>query len=122
MKRHLLGSEKSASREPTESWSTDAPAFKLVVDILGGPKVLKWKLRSPLDAHELLLRGLPGAALTYLVNSLVLLHDPVSLEKAVGISFRTFQRRKADPPKLLSPEQSGRAWKFAARLGKATPG
>ncbi len=107
-------------REATESRSTDAPAFKLVVDILGGPKVLKWKLRSPLDAHELLLRGLPGAALTYLVNSLVLLHDPVSLEKAVGISLRTFQRRKANPTKLLSLEQSGRAWKFAEILAKAT--
>ena len=107
-------------REATESRSANAPAFKLVMDILGGPKVLKWKLRGPLDAHELLLRGLPGAALTYLVDSLVLLHDPVSLEKAVGISLRTFQRRKADPAKLLSLEQSGRAWKFAEILAKAT--
>ena len=46
-------------RKAPESRSADAPAFKLVVDILGGPKVLKWKLRGPLDAHELLLRGLP---------------------------------------------------------------
>ena len=107
-------------REATESRSADAPVFTLVVDILGGPKVLKWKLRGPLDAHELLLRGLPGAALTYLVDSLVLLHDPVSLEKAIGISLWTFQRRKADPTKRLSPEQSGRAWKFAEILARAT--
>jgi len=104
-------------REATESRAADAPAFKLLVDILGGPKVLKWKLRDP---HELLVRGLPGAALTYLVDSLVLLRDPVSLEKAVGVSLRTLQRRKADPTKLLSPEQSGRAWKFAEILAKAT--
>ena len=95
-------------REATGLRSADAPSFKLVVDILGGPKVLKWKLGGPLDAHELLLRGLPGAALTYLVDSLVLLRDPVSLEKAVGISLRTFQRRKINPTKLLSPEKSGR--------------
>jgi putative toxin-antitoxin system antitoxin component (TIGR02293 family) len=107
-------------REAMESRSTDAPTFKLVVDILGGPKVLKWKLKGPLDAHELLLRGLPGAALSYLVDSLVLLHDPVSLEKAIGISLRTFQRRKADPSKRLSLEQSGRAWKFAEILARAT--
>jgi putative toxin-antitoxin system antitoxin component (TIGR02293 family) len=107
-------------KKATASRSANAPDFMLVVDILGGPKVLKWKLRGPLDAHELLLRGLPGAALTYLVDGLVLLHDPVSLEKAVGISLRTFQRRKADPSKLLSPEQSGRAWKFAEILAKAT--
>jgi hypothetical protein len=77
-------------RKAPESRSADAPAFKLVVDILGGPKVLKWKLRGLLDAHELLLRGLPGAAVTYLVDSLVLLHDSVSLEKAVGVSLTHF--------------------------------
>ena len=102
------------------SRSTDAPTIERVIEILGGPKVLKWRLRGPLDAHELLLRGLPGAALTHLVDSLVLLHDPVSLEKAVGISLRTFQRRKADPGKLLSQEQSSRTWKFAEILAKAT--
>jgi putative toxin-antitoxin system antitoxin component (TIGR02293 family) len=107
-------------REATESRPADAPVFKLVVDILGGPKVLSWKLKGPLDAHELLLRGLPGAALTYLVDSLVLLRDPGSLEKAVGISLRTFQRRKADPTRLLSQEQSGRAWRFAEILARAT--
>jgi len=100
--------------------SVDAPAFKPVVDILGGGKVLKCRLESPLDAHELLLRGLPGAALTHLVDSLVLLHDPVSLEKAVGVSLRTLQRRKANPAALLSREQSGRTWKFAEILAKAT--
>jgi putative toxin-antitoxin system antitoxin component (TIGR02293 family) len=98
----------------------DAPVFERVADILGGPKVLKWTLRSPLDAHELLLRGLPGAALTHLVTSLVLLHDPVSLGKAVGISLRTLQRRKAEPGRLLNPEQSSRTWKFAEILAKAT--
>jgi putative toxin-antitoxin system antitoxin component (TIGR02293 family) len=58
--------------------------------------------------------------LTHLVDNLVLLHDPVLLEKAVGISWRTFQRRKANPARLLSGEQSGRTWKFAEILAKAT--
>jgi putative toxin-antitoxin system antitoxin component (TIGR02293 family) len=43
-----------------------------------------------------------------------------SLEKAVGISLRTYQRRKDALDKPLSPEQSGRAWKFAEILGRAT--
>ena len=93
--------------------------LKPVVDLLGGAEVLKWQLVSPLDAHELLLRGIPGAALTHLVDSLALLHDPVSLEKAVGISLRTFQRRKARPAELLSQEQSSRTWKFAEIVAKA---
>src|SRR6266481_4276922 len=99
--------------EATVSRSAEAPAFELVADLLGGSKLLKWQLKGPLDAHDMLLRGLPGAALSYLVDSLVLLHDPLSLEKAVGISLRTLQRRRANPAQLLSREQSGRTWKFA---------
>jgi putative toxin-antitoxin system antitoxin component (TIGR02293 family) len=43
-----------------------------------------------------------------------------ALEKAVGISLRTYQRRKDAPDRKLSPAQSGRAWKFAEILGRAT--
>jgi putative toxin-antitoxin system antitoxin component (TIGR02293 family) len=91
-----------------------------VADILGGSRVLKTKLRSPLDAHELLLRGLPGAALTHLVEHLALLRDPAVLEMTCGISLRTFQRRKIHPARRLSLEQSGRTWKFAEILARAT--
>ncbi len=34
--------------------------------------------------------------------------------------MRTFQRRKDTPEKRLSPEQSGRTWKFAEILARAT--
>ena len=105
--------------EAGRAWP-DAPAFKAVADILGGATVLKCRLSSPFDAHELLLRGIPSAALTHLVDGLVLRHEPASLGKAIGISIRTFQRRKANPTKRLSREQSGRAWKFAEILAKAT--
>ena len=110
----------SGAAEASGSRSVEAANLKPVVDILGGRKVLKKTLRDPLDAHELLLRGLPAAALTHLVDSLAHLRDPGSLEKAVGISLRTFQRRKADPTQPLSREQSGRIWKFAEILAKAT--
>jgi putative toxin-antitoxin system antitoxin component (TIGR02293 family) len=36
------------------------------------------------------------------------------------MSVRTFQRRKGAPAKLLSQEQSGRTWKFAEILARAT--
>jgi putative toxin-antitoxin system antitoxin component (TIGR02293 family) len=42
------------------------------------------------------------------------------LENAVGMSLRTFQRKKDMPAKLLSQEQSGRTWKFAEILARAT--
>ena len=86
---------------------------------LGGRRVLKHTLSGPLDAHEMLLAGLPGEALTYLERSLKFL-DAAAFEKAIGMSVRTVQRRKADPSQALNTEQSNRTWKFAEILAKAS--
>ncbi|MFC3204780.1 type II RES/Xre toxin-antitoxin system antitoxin [Aquamicrobium soli] len=91
-----------------------------VAELLGGARVLSRRVTSTLDAHELLLHGLPGSALDHLVGRLVFIHKTESLEKAVGMSLRTYQRRKDTPSKPLSQEQSGRTWKFAEILAKAT--
>lgn len=88
--------------------------------LLGGSRVLARRLTNALDAHELLLQGLPASALDHLVGNLVFIGKNESLEKAVGMSLRTWQRRKDTPSKPLSQEQSGRAWKFAEILSKAT--
>ncbi|MVT64836.1 DUF2384 domain-containing protein [Bradyrhizobium pachyrhizi] len=90
-----------------------------VVDLFGGPRILSRRITSTLDAHELLLNGLPGSALTHFVSHLLFIQTD-SLEKALGMSFRTFRRHKDAPDKPLSQEQSGRAWKFAEILAKAT--
>jgi putative toxin-antitoxin system antitoxin component (TIGR02293 family) len=94
--------------------------FRRVADLLGGDRILSRSPNGPMEAHELLVEGLPGEALTYLVGNLTVLQKTASLEKAVGMSLRTFQRRKDAPTKPLSPEQSGRTWKFAEILAKAT--
>jgi putative toxin-antitoxin system antitoxin component (TIGR02293 family) len=99
---------------------TGAGELQRVIDLLGGSRVLRRTPRSRLDAHEMLLRGLPGGALTHLVNSLTVIERSASLEKAVGMSLRTYQRRRDAPTKPLTPDQSGRAWKFAEILAKAT--
>ncbi len=101
------------------SQTLDSP-FQQVTDLLGGSRVLHHHLESQLDAHEMLLEGLPGTALKHLVDTLSILQTPGTLEKAIGMSIRTFQRRKDAPLKKLSQEQSGRAWKFAEILAKAT--
>ena len=100
------------------------PAQKLelqrIVSLLGGDRLLAHSVGNPFDVHEMLLQGLPGKALTHLVDSVVVLRKPASLEKAVGISLRTLQRRKDAPMKPLSQEQSSRTWKFADVLARAT--
>jgi putative toxin-antitoxin system antitoxin component (TIGR02293 family) len=99
---------------------TDDAERQLAAEILGGEAVLHRSLKGPLDVHEMILEGLPGRGLKALIENLVSLDRTTSLEKAVGISLRTFQRVKEAPERPLSPEQSGRTWKFAEILARAT--
>ena len=105
-----------ALAEPAEE---DAE-IERTVKLLGGKKTLRRSVGSQLEAHDLIRKGLPAPALTHLVASVSILKTPHhGLEKAIGISVRTYQRRQEHPDKRLSPEQSGRAWKFAEVLGRA---
>ncbi len=98
----------------------EPPELQRIAALLGGKPILRHRLWSPLDVHDLLLSGLPGSALGHLLDGLVSLPRNTVLEKALGMSLRTFQRHNDAPAKPLSHEQSGRIWKFAAILAKAT--
>ncbi len=99
---------------------TGSAELRDLAELLGGERVLRRPLRTRLDAHELLMEGLPGKALAHLVGSLGRIHKDVAFERAVGMSLRTFQRRQEAPSKPLNQEQSGRTWKFAEILARAT--
>lgn len=107
----------AADRGLAEAPSSD---FQKVEGLLGGSSVLSRQVTNALDAHELLLSGLPAAALNHLLGQLVFIDKPALLDKAVGMSLRTLQRCKVAPSRLLSQEQSGRVWKFTWILAKAT--
>jgi putative toxin-antitoxin system antitoxin component (TIGR02293 family) len=109
-----------AARASRKTPPSEPTAIERVMDLLGGTRVIRRKLRHSLDIHEALRQGLPAAALTHLIDNVALLHDHALLELAVGMSLRTFQRFKLAPTRPLSAEQSGRAWKFAEILAKAT--
>jgi len=74
---------------------------------------------SQLEIHDLCAAGLPGAALEHLVATVGILQNPAVFETALGMSIRTYQRRREEPEKPLSPEQSGRVWRFAEILVQA---
>ena len=76
-------------------------------------------IKSELEAHELLHRGLPRAALIKLVDNLHVIQVDEASE-ALGMSVRTLQRHKNTPVAHLDAQQSGRTWKFAEILAKAT--
>jgi putative toxin-antitoxin system antitoxin component (TIGR02293 family) len=91
-----------------------------VASLLGAPSTLRKVPQSPLEAHEMLLNGLPSRALSHLVQNLVFLRWDDSFARAIGMSHRTYQRHATVSTKPLSPEQSGRTWKLAEILAKAT--
>jgi putative toxin-antitoxin system antitoxin component (TIGR02293 family) len=89
--------------------------------LLGGTDTIPTPVRNRMDAHDLLLAGLPSSALLHLTQEVAFLSTGSVLDKAIGISVRTLQRRKNDATDtVLSVEQSNRTWKFAEILGRAT--
>jgi putative toxin-antitoxin system antitoxin component (TIGR02293 family) len=86
--------------------------------LLGGSAVLKRPLRDSFDVHEAIKAGLPGIALQAFVAALQVL-TPLDIEKVLGMSLRTLQRKKGATDKTLSPEQAGRTWQFAEILAQA---
>lgn len=104
-------SAKSATEAQVEIERTAA--------LLGGRSVLGRRVRTQIDAHDILVEGLPGRALTTFIASFVVFPE-IELEKALGMSLRTVQRVKASPTKVLDPDQSARTWKLASILAKAT--
>lgn len=95
------------------------PARARAADLLGGDSVLLHATATPLDAHDLVQRGIPAGALDHLLDNLVLLEREQLLDGALGMSLRTLQRLKDTPAKPLSREQSDRAWKFAEVFARA---
>jgi uncharacterized protein (DUF2384 family) len=67
-----------------------------VVSLLSGDHMFSPAIRSPLDAHEAILKGFSNRALTYLAGNVTAMQQADVMEKAVGISLRTFQRRKKE--------------------------
>jgi putative toxin-antitoxin system antitoxin component (TIGR02293 family) len=100
--------------------SSTGTEFDKLVDLFGGPNVLRHPVSNQIDAHELILDGIPSLALEKLVTHLIVIDTADAFEKAFGMSERTFQRYKSDHSRTLSTEQSSRTWNFARILTKAT--
>ena len=100
--------------------SSTGTEFDMLVDLFGGRNVLKHSISSPIEAHDMILHGIPSQALEKLVKHLLVIDHTDAFERAFGMSERTFQRYKSDHSRTLSTEQSSRTWNFARILTKAT--
>jgi putative toxin-antitoxin system antitoxin component (TIGR02293 family) len=114
------GSAPAGDRDQQQLSSETAAAshWQKTTALLGGPKTLG-KVKSALEAHDKIKRGLPAGALRHLLSHLVVINQGASLA-VLGISLRTLQRQKGMLAKPLSADQSARTWKFADVLAKAT--
>jgi putative toxin-antitoxin system antitoxin component (TIGR02293 family) len=88
-------------------------------EILGGQRVFHGPINTRMDAHEMILRGFPGSVLTRMTTLFNFMRSSENLEKAAGISIRTYQRRKKTASVPLTPEQSSRIWRFAEIFANA---
>ena len=110
--------------EPNASSTTPASpekhsSIQLAMEVLGGRRVLHREVVTDEDAHELVLRGIPAAAMAKLFASVLTLSTDVVLA-AIGVSERSLARRKAAPRTLLPVDESERLWRFAEILSHAT--
>ncbi|ATQ75767.1 antitoxin [Massilia violaceinigra] len=97
----------------------DLAKFPQTVMFLGGEEAMKRKIETKLDVHVLIMEGFPNAVMTFLIESIPELKNPEFLQKTVGMSKRTSQRRHA-ADKLLTSEQSSKAWNFAEVMTQAS--
>jgi putative toxin-antitoxin system antitoxin component (TIGR02293 family) len=114
----------TATTAPTmRSKALDAPetrpSVRLATEFLGGPRVLHREVGSDEDAHDLVLRGIPAAAMVRLFATVLTLSTSRVLG-AIGVSARSYARRKAEPKTRLPVNESERLWRFAEILAHAT--
>jgi putative toxin-antitoxin system antitoxin component (TIGR02293 family) len=100
--------------QPSRAEKSD---IQTAAELLGGARILRHRPGTPVEVHDLILRGLPVESVAFLITRVVNLPKATVVEKGIGISQRTMQRHA--PKGRLSPEQGNRAWKFATILAKA---
>jgi putative toxin-antitoxin system antitoxin component (TIGR02293 family) len=91
-----------------------------VAELLELPELTGRVPDSRLAVHDLLREGLVAEVALRLVRRVSALQDEALVRTVLDISPRTFQRLKAAPSRRLSVETSGRLWRFAEVLARAT--
>lgn len=98
---------------------TTAHEIARIYFLLNGQDTIQKPLRNNFEAHDVLMYGMPISAVLHLISQL----DPPTadnVQKALGMSVRTLQRRKVNGPRsVLSTEQSNWIWRFAELLSHA---
>jgi putative toxin-antitoxin system antitoxin component (TIGR02293 family) len=103
---------------PVDTETNARGSLDQTVELLGGSGTLKRRIRSQLEAHDLLVHGIPAKAFDHFISKTHVFRIDKTMEKTFGMSVRTYQRNKKTPNKALSPEQSGKTWKVAELMAR----
>ena len=114
-----FSARKAAGVMASPSVGGEYEKLPLTVSFLGGEKVMKRKIETKLDVHALIQAGFPNGVVAHLIDNVPELKNPEFLQKAVGMSLRTSQRKNAGG-NVLTSEQSSKAWNFAEVMAQAT--
>lgn len=87
--------------------------------LLGGSATLRHRVRTYLDVHDAITRGIPGSTLAVLLKQVQALPEHEVLN-AIGVSARSARRHRRHAREALNAGQSGRVWTFAEVLARAT--
>jgi putative toxin-antitoxin system antitoxin component (TIGR02293 family) len=112
----------SSALKQTHASTAPASASDLpreTAELLGGRRILHGEVTSEVEAHRLVLEGLPASAMAGLVASLSAMTFG-SVLSALGVSQRSFARRKASPKTRLPSDESARLWQLAGIVAQAT--
>jgi putative toxin-antitoxin system antitoxin component (TIGR02293 family) len=86
-------------------------------NVLGGTKVLGEKIRTPMDWHNLILKGIPAGVIDRLNEKWGL--TDIFIARIVGASARTISRKRQIAGERLSTVQSDRLYRIARIIALA---
>ncbi|MEO6080078.1 MAG: antitoxin Xre/MbcA/ParS toxin-binding domain-containing protein [Steroidobacteraceae bacterium] len=92
--------------------------YQIANKLLGGRTTLRKTIADSQDAHELISIGLPTTSMLRLIANLHTIAQTTVLA-VIGISERSFARRKANANVRLPLDESSRLWQFAELLAQA---
>jgi putative toxin-antitoxin system antitoxin component (TIGR02293 family) len=93
--------------------------YSLSHELLGGSRLIKHRMSSPLDVHAAILAGIPYASLIFLLTTFKAL-DERDVVNVLGISARTLRRQKDNPKKSMPAVLASKTWLFAETLANAS--
>lgn len=129
---HATSSLTDTKQASTPAAKTQAPVTRIgsmvalrnavpidrVVELLGGETALQANVRNPMEAHAVLLRGLPADPLLCLISVMPCLAHGDALRQVVGLSPGALRRHHSSR-RFLSLEQGNRTWRLARVLALA---